>query len=344
MEDKLNKIHELPYEKEDLENAKYEFSQTSINVWDPGLSISNDNLVKNCSKIQAQYLYLEKNYSKAKKKIAYSKNVGKLGFVISFILMFYIGIGLAAFVLLICWTYYLSLSAMYKSLASSLIKLRIAKKQNWIYDPGDSIEAWENLRLQQPELFQMGIKEHKINEQFWGSTLFENKRYHFYMGNFYYTETKGSGKDKSDYVVTKHFMTVYMPNRIKARFLLSPQVNFAGMDNTNKQKEITTESNEFNSLYRFSYRGSKDDVSNEIFKILSPAVQEKLIKLAAIRLYPQVFFAENTITFMFGGRWDFQLKTDFKKSLEVYQEDIESMNKEINLLAEISNEIIKYID
>jgi hypothetical protein len=116
------------------------------------------------------------------------------------------------------------------------------------------------------------------------------------------------------------------------------------VNNIDESKEIKLESNKFNDTYKFMYQGSKEEASIKIAKILSPAVQEKLVALSKLKITPTTLFTEKTLTFMFDGSWNFSLKTNFKESLEIKKEDISAVDKEIHNLTDIVSSIIKYLD
>ncbi len=330
----------------DIEKSQKDLYLNTPEFWDCADSI-NLNLVKNnCANIQAKYSKLEQNPKLISKQFLIAYIIGIIGTSLGiFLLTEGIGGDFSIVIIILSWIYAGVLHQTYKKLAIDIIKLQIAKTKNWIYDPKEDYQKWNKIKNIYPELFDKGNKNRYLEDQFWGKTQFKNKEFYFHSGLFSYdVESRDSKGRRHTTTYKKNFIALYTPKKINSRFYIYPENLFSQIGNLFTKKEIETESNEFNKSFAFSYNGSKVDNNMEIIRTLSPSVQEKLVELKNRKKSVSVLFSGNVVTFMFEGILFKKLHTNFRKSLEIDQKDIEFIDKELQDVVDISTEMMQYLD
>lgn len=237
----------------------------------------------------------------------------------------------------------LAIVAKYKhKLTVDLIKFQICKDNNWYYNPEKSKDSYYSLRGIFNELFNKGDENQYIEDEIWGIT--PNNKNYFYSGIFSYDNVSRDSKGRKNRTThKKHFIAISLTKNTNIRFYLYPENVFSRIGNFFTKKEINTESIEFNKTYAFSYFGVENN-KQEIVKILSPAVQEKLIDLSKLKKNPEVLFNDNCIVFMFQGELFKKIHTNFSKTNSADSKDLKFINSQINNLTTIGNEISEYLD
>ena len=301
------------------------------NYWDPCGNLDLYGVSKRASKIIGQVNFLKKNPTHPTKQRTRWVIIGiLLGALVSFVVpVFGIIIAAAPFFLV---------NFYFKNLSRDLLKIQLANKNDWLYDPTPDFKRYQVLKTHYPKIFKKGNQGQKIDDQFWGVNKFKRKDYFFHSGVFYYSIKKG--KKTTSY--NTHYLFIRLEKELKSEFLLSPEKK--SIFNFFRSKEINTESEEFNKLFAFSYNGKKDDHTLEIVKSLSPAVQTKLTELAKEKGPFHVQFSKETILFLFDGLLMPNIKTNLFKTVNINSIDSENVEMEISSLIEVGTSIAKYLN
>jgi len=232
---------------------------------------------------------------------------------------------------------YIVVKVKYQNIAIDFIKVSISLDRNWIYDPAPDEEKLKLLKKKFPEIFSIGSHESLmdkamyIDNQVWGNTENNDQIYDFYSGEVFFQGVPGSD----------HFFCLKLNKNLKTRFNLYPEFTKLSQD---PDKEINTESIEFNRHFAFDYKGTKGEKSLDIVTVLSPAVQQKLTKLRKSKGKFYILFAEDCAVFLFSRMILYNPKTRLFKSIEVHDEDKSVFDEYLNEIIDISTEMAKYLD
>lgn len=300
--------------------------------WDPVENLNVEDINTRCAKVLAQVNFLKDNPKHPNKQRFIWCGIG---LVIGLFFLFFSVFGLA--VGAVCIPFIL-VTFYFKNLSRDLLKIQLASKNNWLYDPTPSHHKYQLLKSHYPEIFKKGNRSQRIDDQFWGVNTIRKKDFLFNSGMFYYSVKKG--KNSTNY--TTHYLFIKLQKELNCEFLLSPEKK--SIFNVFRSKEINTESEEFNKLFEFSYNGKKDEKALEIVKSLSPAVQLKLTELTKKKGPFNVLFSKSTILFLFNGALLPNMKTNLFNSVEIKTNDAEKVEKEISLLIDLGASIAKYLN
>ena len=332
----------LKIEEPYLSEAKNTLYQNLPQLWDPTNSINYQRIKNQCINLEAQYRYLQANpktFSFQRKKGFIIGFFGTLFGIITFFI--FLDIKISLFLIAISWFYLIAEFTTHNDISQDILKLQVANRKNWLYDPFRNKTKWSKLKKLFPMVFSKGDENQRVENMFWGLFLHQNKYQYFHAGEFIYDELKIDISMKYKKVPkTQHYIIMYNEKNIQSTFMLVPE-SFKTKFNKN---EITTESNEFNKKYSFIYEGSKKLKELNIIKILSPAVQEKLLVLGRKREEISILFHNNYIIFSIQGPIFKKTYTNFKKNPTLDQRDITFLDNELTSLNEISSEILKYLD
>lgn len=329
-------------------DSQFDFS--GFNPWDPVGSVDLIKIKFKSADVYAKYLSLKNDPNRAKRKLIFWSFIAILIFILDVVI----------FVKFLSFEEYLRLFflimslgilpaigvyAYYESLARDMIKIQIAQSNGWIYDPSEDFEKWRKLKINFYEIFQKGDEKQNVEDQFWGSIIYEGKRYDFYAGLFFYTDVSYDIKGrKQERTFTKHFFSIRLNKTIKARFFLYPEGFGSKFKNFFSTKEINTESIEFNKRFAFSYNGSKDENALEIVKTLSPAVQNQLVNLSKRKRDSSILFSDSCVFFMFDGFFLKKMKTSLFKGVDIDEADKVYLDNELKVLIDIAVDVAKYLD
>ncbi len=229
----------------------------------------------------------------------------------------------------------------------NLIKLLIAKKNNWLYSSEKNINRFNQFNIYFSELFDKGDEGQNMQNEFWGKLKKDknNKSTDFYAGIFSY-KTVHRGSKGRRYTIThyENIIVLKLDKTLKTSFLLEPENLFTNFLDFFKKKEIDIESHEFNKAFAFSYNGKKDKKVLEIVQTLSPAVQINLLELKRKTKSFSILFKDNCVLFSFKGRLLPKMKTNFFRKIELDERDEIFIQKRLDTIFNISNKMIQYLD
>lgn len=181
------------------------------------------------------------------------------------------------------------------SLAAESAYLGIARKNHWLYADGDQ-GMTSKLVAMYPMLFDRGNDNSQtLTDELWGkvpSSSGSSMPEYFWMSNFYYTT--GSGKNATTHEVSAYAFP--LPKPLEFQFSLSQPLYAAG-GSADTKDDITTESVDFNQVYRIYYEGDREAAGLAIFKILTPDILEKILTLKVAKV-AQIAFYDTTLLFL----------------------------------------------
>jgi hypothetical protein len=302
-------------------------------VWDPITAFDARRVKNNCARLEASFerLQTDSNFMRKFRRQSWFLGVSVaivtsiLSFLFnSFIIAFYglAFIGLSVFTSII----YL------RSLSKDLIKLGIAKKENWIYDPDADITRAQKFIVKFPEIFKKGSRGHEVEDQFWGTY----KGVEFHSGLYRYVISSGKNSRR----IQTHYYAIKMKSPLKARFHLYPENIGSKIGNVFTKKEISTESIAFNNAFAFSYDGKKEDKALDIVATLTPAVQQQLVDLKRNKRLREILFTKECIIFLFSGVLLQNLETNLAKSYEISARDIAKVDEELHSVLNVSEALV----
>lgn len=230
------------------------------------------------------------------------------------------------------------------NIQKDLVKILIADNEGWLYAPQKRRKRWVRLKEIFPRFFEKGNKGQFIQDEFWGDFEFKDKKRDFWTGIFDYTIEKGSGKNKSVQHYHYSIFGLHLPKKLKADFVLMPEGVGHKIWNFFSRKEINTESSEFNKSFAFYYDGKKVESELEIVKILSPAVQQKILELKKKRGPFSMWIKNDVILVSFKGFLLKKMQTNFFDKVQIDKRDTNEIRKTLNEMFEIGGGIISYLD
>jgi hypothetical protein len=315
-------------------------------VWDPANDFNFSKVKKNAAIILTKFDKLKEDPKKPGRIYRKAWMWSIFIFAIVAFLSYFFGlVQLFIFAIIILIMAPITVQQYFKSLSIDLIKIDIAKDNNWYYDPMNDYAKWNSMKVLYPELFNKGNERQNLEDQFWGQTTKGGKTYDFYSALFHYTiVTRNSKGGSSRHEYHNNFFAIKLNKNIKTRFFLYPENFGSKISNFFTRKEINTESVEFNKEFAFSYDGKKGEQAQEIVKTLSPAVQNQLLELKRKKGKFNVIFCHDTVIFMFEGVLFKKVYTNFLKGVEIDSRDRDAIQGHLSTLIDISANMVKYFD
>jgi hypothetical protein len=218
-----------------------------------------------------------------------------------------------------------------------VIKMLIAEKFQWQYDPDHQPEIWRLAAQELPEVFNKGNTGQYIEDQFWGNY----KDQEFWSGVFHYETRRGRNSNSR---TDEHFFALKLRKPLNNRFLLKPETMGTRFSNFFSKKDIDTESVEFNKMFQVSYTGEKAERQLDIVKNLSPSILTRLTDLVKRYDKTTVLFTNDIAIFSFKKRLVKSMKTNFiLKDVKLDPRDQEFIEEKMNLILEITRELLIYL-
>jgi hypothetical protein len=332
-----DKIFGVSILSEDLLKHEEQLAKKGQKFWDPIGEINFKEINARSAKDLAKYHFLKANPKHFSKYRLIWFLIGLSSSLFFWFLDFNVWIPAACFGFTA--TYLILQNSYLSSLGKNLVRIQLAEKNNWLYDPNPGPNRYKILTSRFPKIFNRGDDySQSITNEYWGLSTLKQKEYFFNGGLFYYSFKIGD-ETKTH---LNHYLFIRLEKELKSEFLLSPEKK--SIFNVFRSKEINTESEEFNKLFEFSYNGEKDEKAVEIVKSLSPAVQLKLIDLAKNKGAFDVLFSKSTVLFLMEDPLLPEMKTNLFKSVEIKTNDAEKVEKEISSLLDIGVSIAKYLN
>lgn len=314
-------------------------------VWDPiEKELSLEEIRKADKKLEEELDEMKKKPEELKKKKNKLMFWAFLGTVGGIFLAFFVHERLLI-VSFLSWIPYYSYVHKIQSKVRDMAKYLIAQKKGWVYDPRESGERWKKLEKKYPSLFKKGDKGQKIGDEFWGEFKIKERKVDMWVGVFEYkVETRDSKGRTQTTTYHKNMLALHLPKDLGVNFRLEPESLLHGFLDWFRKKEINTESVDFNKAFAFYYEGKREESELGIVKVLSPAVQDKLLDCRKRRGDFSLEFKEDTAIFGFDGLFLKKLKTDFFTEVKIAKEDLDAIEGYFEEMGEIVMGIVKYLD
>ena len=183
------------------------------------------------------------------------------------------------------------------------LKMFVAEKMGWQYDPNEDRSDWQNMRNIFPKLFEQGNTAQDLQDQFWG--MVEDTP--FWSGIFHYgVETRDSKGRKHTTHHYKYFYAFPLPQVVKHQLYLKPEQKFLGFG-----KDIDTESVKFNKMFQVEFDEDTPERQMNIVKTLSPSVLIRLTDIGDSYGKYSLLIRGDTVIFLFDGKMLRKMKTNF---------------------------------
>jgi hypothetical protein len=316
--------------------------------WDPaGDPLENSSIKEENVKNHSKYLFIKENPEHIKKTFRRMYSFFWISFgiiliinILTFFLLLFPSIIILTLILMLPLGY----SFYLKNLVKDMVKLEIALENKYLYWPEPNPGLWTKYKKSYPEIFQKGDKRQNLEDIFWGINEYHGMKNYFVSGLFNYTIVTRDKNGKKEHNYTDHFFIIKLPKKINSRFFLYPENIFSKIKNYFTNKKINTESISFNKAFAFSYKDKKNDKEMDITMILTPRVQEELLKMKEKKQGLSVLFSEDSVVFYAKGVLLRKIKTNFKKSPKINEEDKKIIKEELNKMVKVSCEIAKYLN
>ena len=327
---------------------------SSAEFWDPtGLVPGVDEARDKGAVVHAKYLFLKNNPGLVLKHLGLMFGV----FVLLFLVFAFLGVWFVNFLLFVAFVI-LVFVAIYRlnRVRREVVKLEVADKNGFLFLAERSPTRWQKYKALYPEVFDKGRESQRVEDCFWGSVNLNGLKTSFVSGIFYYVNVSYDNKgNRRRHPRWSNFFIAKLPSRNESRFFLYPQSFFSKVGNFFSRKKVHTSSVDFNKAFAFKYKGKRSEKELDIVKILSPGVQEELLKLnehkrKSLGFFERrtsgisVLFADDSVVFFSPGRLLRKTKTNFLKSPEIKEEDLVFLKEELESMISISNNITRYLD
>jgi hypothetical protein len=188
---------------------------------------------------------------------------------------------------------YLAYVAVVSSIAQQEAYAVLAQNRGWFYVPED-VEIAGSIASSYPSVFDVG-GDRNFDNCVRGTMALPkstDQALYFWLANFSFRI--GSGKNSTPY--SKGVYAFRLPRPVVTNFcIINPgnvTANLSGMS-----QDITTEVGDFNKMYKIHYNGERQELGRDIFQVLAPDVQEKLLAFKSAEI-EQVAFYGSTILFV----------------------------------------------
>lgn len=234
-----------------------------------------------------------------------------------------------------------------KALQRDLVKKLVAEKNGWHYSPQEDYLHLNRLQSAFPRVFK-ALHGRNVQDEFWGTlTSSQSENVPFYSCIVEYQE---QGKKKKN----KKLQTVFairLNKNVTSSLEIVPKNFFSRF----RFSHVSLEHQEFNKIFSVVYSGNGgSERLVEIFKKLSPAVQEILVDLA--KKFPSLRIVIDKDSFFFvrdGRLFDENsaafgntnmMQTNFFWKVELHPYDEIYLNKKMNELLSIAKELPRFLD
>lgn len=323
-----------------MEKALLSASSIQSAYWDPAYGELTEEEVAQCSRMRTEFGKKFEYYRNNPDKIR--RNLALCFLLTAFILLWACALtrGTLSFdtIQLYLLTfippilYYFSVKRLEKQLTKALL----AEKEGWLYDPNGSTMRWEVMKTAFADIFHKGDHGQTVYDQFWGRFRDQAP---FWAAKFQYTI--GYGKNSRTY--TEAVYAFRLPDPAAHSLVLRPQ-NFLRKLENKLEMGLTTESNDFNGLFHIDFEGKPAEVGTEVFQVLSPDAQEKLIEMRkGIGEYTLLFQGDVMVISFMNRENSFAHYTNFFDKVELDQRDVEYMSAKMDSIMGLADAILPCI-
>lgn len=310
-------------------------------TWDPLGSIdSPEAIVAGNQKLTAKFLYYQKHPWQTRIimflcalvslaiAIAFYRT-GKFSFTNTSV-VYYI------FALVPMMLYY----GVIQQLQRQLTDMAIAKECGWIFDSRQLKDKAKQLGVLFPELLacdkyrKPDLSSQTLRNQFWGTAGINLTP--FWLGEYQFSV--GSGKNSALYLDVIY--VVKLPHPATADFVLQSHKNYS---KPTGDRDINTESIEFNKMFQIEYKGDRGLVGADIFQVLTPTAQEHLMDLRKATSGFTLIFRGDCMLIAFPG-FLYSKYTNFLRKVAIDPRDITILTEKVRNVLQLAEDILPCID
>jgi hypothetical protein len=215
--------------------------------------------------------------------------------------------------------------AYIKKLQNELFIYLLCEKKNWAFNPATETVRADKLATLFPDVFKRG-ETHELDDQIWGAIDY-GKETDFWSGTFSYTG------ERQEYPQSAFI--------IKLDAILACEFT---LYRWGSKSTIRTESEKFNELFKIFTIDDKKSTELQIIKVLSPSIQVRLIDFATRYSLDCIAFERNCMIVLFSKQFWQAKHTNFFKSINIDQKDLQLYEGMIQDMIELPSEMIKYLD
>ena len=272
-----------------------------MKLWDPAdQEISEESFDRQVSVLENKFQEYQQHPGKIAKQNQMWLMVGVLGIAIAILIMYFFQalFRLAFAVVFISFAPWGLFQKKVNELQGDVVNLLIARSHGWIYNPDPDKSRWGYLGTKFPQIFLRGDRDQYLEDQYWGSISETGKALEFWLGIFHFTIKAG----KSSVPFIKTTIAVHLPETLQNPFYLHSRTMEASMTGLFRHKAMQTENLAFNKEFDI-YTNDEDQVGAEAeaIRLISPAVQERLLKLKAEHGSFSLLFQGDVVIFSFSG-------------------------------------------
>ncbi len=333
-------------DERDIQKARRTIKAKTWEPWDPVDAFDPQRIENNVSVLLAKYDKLKKDPglpARQRKRVILTATVILALAILAEVIFsvdgpLILGIVLAFGVVFIPWLYY-------RKLAVDLVKIQIADKMDWYYDPDRDEKKWGLLLKRFPEVFTKSGKKPGIEDQFWG-IIKRDGMTPFYSGVLYFQTTtgkttrseagRGSTRFSSKRNFHRHFFCFRIGRALKAKLFIKTEP---------VDKKLLQENPDqipFMKAFRFDFEGEAGgEEAISLARSLSSEVQKKLIGLRREADQFSILFSGDSVIFMIGGDMLRKVHTSLFNGVTIDPRDSDFVNHRLSALFDITQGIIK---
>jgi hypothetical protein len=233
-----------------------------------------------------------------------------------------------------------------KSLERDLETFLLCKRNNWAFNPNYDIKRPKRMAQYFPDVFNRGHSA-SFDNQIWGSVN-TKKENAFWSCMFSYIVGEGRGSSYYEQQVLiveldKKLPMNFVLFRYGFRLLESVKIN----ELTNREtmhRDLETESEEFNKLFKIKYTEKSLDSKREIISVLSPSVQVRLIDFAKQYSLDCITFQNNCMIVLFSSEIWKAKHTNFFKNVMIDDRDVKRFDELMKQIIALPAEMIRFLD
>ena len=336
-------------------NLVNHFSQNCKNLWDPISIIDNKKIEDDINKIQDTYVSL-KDRSRFESRL-FIKNIvlSILIFIIS--LVAYLSIiylellsptyadYLVLLMLIAPFLPFILVVEKYKEISQILVETMFAYKYNNLISPFKDKDRLNTLVRFYPNTFKNNSIADEIEHLIWGVERIDNHNYNYFLGTFTYQRTNKIPifTYSQIRIPTQTFSIFKLENAVPFRFAIIPKVEEEITDDVEvtPKDEIKKYSviEEFESLFEI-----KHFQENPNFDFLNIQIKREIINLYKRKGFEVIEFRDDSVAILLDSLLYKVSHTNILKNLEIKEEDIVNIKKNIQELTKDISKIIQYLN
>lgn len=312
-----------------------------MNVWDPADQIiSESTFLTQIKELEVKFKSYEDHPDKIPKTVRNLKVAIAVSILVSLALMVTTSSQFVLIPIFIAAGAFGAYRMHIKKIQVDMANLLIARRSGWIYNPAEERGRWGYLAEKFPDIFQTGTHSQQIEDQFWGAVDVRGRMTDFWAGVFKFEVKHG----KSSTTVRKTVIVMRAPEPAKHPLYIQSNVLFSPLFSLSLRAVPDTENVAFNKA--FSVYAKRDEPSAEIeaVRLISPAVQERLLQLKQEHGPFSLLMQDDAIIFSFSKIFFKTKYTDFFKAVSLDQRDQDEIQGFLKSLFGSVGDMMRFLD